>query len=131
MTDVPSTVPSCPAQPFKAPTKMTMKPLGIPVGQYKVQFIGLEPAKSSQYGDGLRWKFQVCEGPLTGAFTARQTAVAPTPGNSCGKMLSGVAGKTIVMDESVDLDLFIGQVYRVLVTDPDGRGSRVEAILPA
>ena len=130
MADVPSTVPGRPTQAVKPPTTMTMKPLGIPVGQYKAQFVGLEPAKSSQYGDGMRWKFQVCEGPLAGAYTSRQTAVAPTPSNSCGKMLSGVAGKQIVMDETVDLNLFIGQVYRVLVTDPDGRGSRVEAILP-
>lgn len=127
------TIPTVTGQPGgkPAPTRFTMKPGGIPPGVYKVSFSGVEVSKDQRFGPGLVWQFQVVDGTLTGSKTNRITAAQPTPKNSCGKMIAGLAGRPLQMGDDVDVEQYIGQVYTAIVTDPDGGGSRVEQLMPA
>ena len=39
---------------------------GPPAGNYRAKFLGVEQHDHEQYGPGLRWKWEVAEGPQAG-----------------------------------------------------------------
>jgi hypothetical protein len=100
---------------------------GVPAGSYLATFTGVE-ATSNEYGDGLRWQFEVINGPNKGAKTSRITSQTPTPKNACGKMLSGITGKTLTPGEDIDLDGFIGKTFLVMVVNTDSGGTRIDSL---
>jgi hypothetical protein len=100
---------------------------GVPAGSYLAKFVGVE-ATNNEYGDGLRWVFEVVNGPNKGAKTSRITSQAPTPKNACGKMLGGITGKTLTPGEDINLDSFIGKTYLVMVINTDGGGTRIDSV---
>ncbi len=100
---------------------------GVPVGGHIATFVGVEPTKND-YGDGLKWIFEVVSGPSKGAKTYRITSQAPTLKNACGRMVSGITGKPLVIDEDVKLDQYFGKSYLVMVTTTEGGGTRVDSV---
>ncbi len=102
---------------------------GVPAGSYLAKFIGMEPT-NNEFGDGLRWQFEVANGPLKGAKTSRITSQSPTPKNACGKMLSGITGKTLTPGEDVNLDAHIGKTFLVVVINTESGGTRIDSVSP-
>jgi hypothetical protein len=106
---------------------------GLPAGNYTGTFAGVEmtpadPAKG--YGPGIRFKFTVDAGPLSGQSTSRVTGTTPSPKNACGKMLTGLIGRALTEGEQVDPDQFVGKRYMIVVAAGQGGGTRVEAVVP-
>ena len=60
---------------------------GVPAGSYLANVTGVEPV-NNEYGDGLRWQFQVVNGQHKGSKTSRTTQTKPSPKNGCGKVLA-------------------------------------------
>jgi hypothetical protein len=110
-------------------TVLTVSAGGVPPGSYLAVFTGGEPT-SNEYGDGLRWQFEVLTGPFKGGKTSRTTTRIPTTKNSCGKMLSGLAGKPLAPGEDHDIESFIGKKYLIVVTTTDSGGTRVDSVSP-
>jgi hypothetical protein len=112
---------------------MTMSAGGVPVGEYTATFSGIDPQPANVekgYGAGIRWKFTIDQGPQQGQTASRITSPAPTMRNSCGKMLSGLLGRTLADRESADPAAYIGKRYRVLIGAGQGGGTRIEFITP-
>lgn len=102
---------------------------GLPIGQYKTEFAGVEAAEANKdYGPGLKWKWKVTEGPCLGQTATRVTGPAPTPKNACGKMLSGLIGRSLAEGEEIDPAAHVGKKYLVIVGQGQN-GTRVEAII--
>jgi len=107
---------------------------GVAPGTYAAKFMGTEihPADPSKgYGAGIKWKFAIEGGPADGQLAGRITGSSPSTKNGCGKMLSGLLGRALQHGETIDPDQFVGKSYTVVVvTSPQGNGSRVEAVVP-
>jgi hypothetical protein len=104
---------------------------GVPAGAYAGKFLGIEPIPADPirgFGEGLRWQFEVLTGPHKGARTSRITTTKPSLKNACGKMLQGVCGKTLMLDEEVDLEAFVGHNYLVVVQATENGAARVETV---
>jgi hypothetical protein len=75
--------------------KLKVSPGGVPPGNYAAKFAGVESVTNDKYGDGLRWKFAISQGPQSGQVASRVTGLTPSPKNGCGKMLSGLVGRAL------------------------------------
>lgn len=57
--------------------KVTIKNPGLPIGLYECTFEGIEetdpPPDHPDYGEGNKWTFECCKGPLKGRQTFRTT----------------------------------------------------------
>jgi hypothetical protein len=102
---------------------------GVPAGSYLAALLGVE-ATNNEFGDGLRWQFEVLSGPWKGAKTSRITSQIPTVKNSCGKMLAGLTGKPLAPGEDHDIESFIGKKYLIVVVNTENGGTRVESVSP-
>lgn len=102
---------------------------GVPAGSYLAKFTGYEET-NNDYGDGLRWQFEVASGPIKGSKTSRITGPLPTPKNSCGRVLSGILGKPLTPGEDIDLDSLVGKTYLIVVTTTDSGSTRVDTVSP-
>jgi hypothetical protein len=100
---------------------------GVPVGSYVAPFKGVETT-TNEYGDGLRWWFEIPAGPHAGCKVGRITANRPTLKNSCGKMLAGITGKQLATDLEVDLTAYIGKMYLLIVAEGKNGGTYVDAV---
>ena len=111
--------------------KLTVKTAGVPIGSYTCKFVGTESVDHAEYGDGLKWIFQVVEGSLSGKETYRTTKPDPTPKNSCGKFLAALAGEAPSDGLDVDTDDYIGRRYMVMVgASQGGDSTRIETFVP-
>jgi hypothetical protein len=97
---------------------------------YLAKLTGVEPVTNDQYGPGLRFKYSVAKGPLAGQSVARTTGCAPSPKNSLGKLLSGMLGRALSLDEEIEVDDIIGREYMIVVGVTDSGGTRVETATP-
>jgi len=109
------------------------------VGNYVAEFVGVEkcdPIPGTDYGPGFEWTFVVAEGECKGQATHRITGREPTARNSCGRLLSGLAGAPLGRGQEVDVAQFVGKAYRIVVEpNQNGTGTRVvdykvEPVLP-
>lgn len=103
----------------------------IPPGAYQTVFNGVEQIKTDNYGDGLRWKFQIVDGEMSGAIASRVTSFSPTSKNACGRMLQSLTGKALTRGVAVDIDAYKGTRYTAVVSEGENGGTRVEAIVAA
>lgn len=111
---------------------LTVSAGGVPIGNYTGTFSGLEVQpenKEKGYPAGVRWKFTIDGGPHAGQTASRVTGSVPSPKNSCGKMLSGLIGRTLKEGEQIDSDSYIGKKYMIVVAASQN-STRVEAIVP-
>ena len=100
---------------------------GVPAGSYWATFAGVEPV-NNEFGDGLRWQFQVASGPHKGSKTSRTTQPKPSPKNGCGKVLMGLLGRSLNAGETFDVEQFVGKTYLIVVAQTENGGSRVDSV---
>src|SRR6266536_832529 len=114
--------------------KLTMTELGAPQGTYRAKFAGVqprEPMAGTDYGPGLEWRFEIVDGPHRGRVVARTTSPEPTLKNSCGRMLTGLAGGALRLGEEFDPAAYLGRLYVVTVeVNSTGSGTRVGTVVP-
>lgn len=104
---------------------------GAPPGLYRAKFLGAKADTHPEYGAGLKWEFEVVDGPSAGKVIGRTTSPAPTLKNGCGKMLQMLTGGTAALHQEFDLDQYVGRVFQVMVeTNSTGTGTRVGSVMP-
>jgi hypothetical protein len=64
---------------------------------------------------GVEWRFTILTGAFAGRTIGRITGEKPTAKNSCGAMLTGIAGRALTTGEGFDPATAIGQVFQVVV----------------
>jgi hypothetical protein len=97
---------------------------------YAARLLGIEPVTNEQYGAGLRFTFQILKGPYAGQKAARTTGCSPSLKNSVGRLLSGMLGRTLNLDEEIEADDLIGRDYMIVVGATETGGTRVETATP-
>jgi hypothetical protein len=100
---------------------------GVPAGSYHAKFLGVEVV-NNEYGDGLRWNFQITVGDYAGRNVSRTTAKNPTTRNTCGTLLSGIAGKPLTIDAEFEVAAYVGKTYLVVVNEGQTGSTRVDAV---
>lgn len=98
---------------------------GIPPGSYKARFTGATKA-SSDYGDALKFAWEVVDGPLAGSTASRMVSGKPTPGNNAGKLIAALTGGAATAGQKVRLSDCIGRIFVIDVRATASGGSRVE-----
>jgi hypothetical protein len=109
--------------------KLTLSSGSTPPGSYHAKFLGIEPAEANEYGAGIRWLFEIISGALAGTKIGRTTGDKPTVRNACGKMLTGISGKTAV-GETVDLAQYVGKTYLIIVIQRPEGGTSLDSVCP-
>lgn len=109
--------------------KLTLSSGSTPPGSYLAKFLGTEQAEANEYGAGIRWSFEIVNGPLAGTKIGRTTGDKPTVRNACGKMLTGISGRATV-GETVDLAQYIGKVYLIVVIQRPEGGTSLDSVCP-
>ena len=107
--------------------KLTLSSGGVPAGSYLAKFVGVEASEPNQYGEGLRWRFEVANGPHAGTKITRTTGVTPTLKNKCGQFLIGVTGKS-ALGEEIDLSAYAGRTYLIVVVQRPEGGSSLDSV---
>jgi hypothetical protein len=97
---------------------------------YLAKFLGVEASPSNEYGEGRRWPFEVVSGPQKGSKTSRVTGQSPSLKNGCGKIVTGLTGKPLTPGDDIDVDLFIGKIYLIVVANTEGGGTRIDSVSP-
>ena len=106
----------------------TIKSIDCPAGAHKALFTGVEEMTHPEYGAGLRFDFEVSEGPHKGKRTCRITGADPTPRNAAGRMLADLAGVAPANGVSVNLDDHVGREFTIVVRENDSGRTRVESV---
>lgn len=103
----------------------------VPTGAFRVKFIGVEDFNHDEFGDGLRFQFEVIGGDHAGEETSRVTGIRPTPKNALGKMLAGLTGGGLEVGQDVDLEACVGKEFLANVAETKSGSTRVESVIPA
>ncbi|NLX95982.1 MAG: hypothetical protein GXY83_07385 [Rhodopirellula sp.] len=104
---------------------------GPPAGFYRAKFVDVEPTTHDEFGDGLKFVWEVVAGDHKGEQATRITSAKPTPKNAAGRMLSGLTGKTLAPKAKIDLAPCVGRIYLVQVSETSSGSTRVETVMPA
>jgi hypothetical protein len=105
--------------------------VGVPAGFYKAVFKTVEKTVHEEYGDGLKFIFEVVDGDQRGGLATRITNPKPSPKNAAGRMIAGVSGKSLSPGETIDLAPFIGKTYLLQVESvANGNGTRIGSVIP-
>jgi hypothetical protein len=107
--------------------KLLVSQGGAPPGSYLARFESVE-AVTNDFGDGLKWWFEIVGGPHAGCKTSGITARKPTLKNSCGKLVSGILGTPLSNDMEIDLAAYFGQQFLVVVAQGKTGGTYVSAV---
>ena len=117
---------------------MGSKASGVPAGPYLAEFVGYEPLET-QKGPAWKWSWKITAGPLAGQHATCLTdradsqgrPMVPRPSNKFGKLLNGLAGKTIGEAERFNPKTCVGKPYTIIVeAGPNGGGTRVVTVAP-
>src|SRR6478752_6050776 len=120
--------------------KMKMAAFGAPKGFYVAKFLGLKPFTESKIGrdgkpmePGMEWRFEIGEDPdhdgaYVGVSVGRITSQEPTAGNACGTLLGGLVDRDIKLNEEVDTDPYVGQLYRVSVQGQKDKPDKTQVV---
>jgi hypothetical protein len=104
---------------------------GVPAGHYRAKFVDVEQTTHDEYGDGLKFVWEVVDGDQRGGLATRITSPNPTPKNAAGRMIAGITGTSLTPGCRVDLEPHVGRIYLLQVsTVANGNGTRVEAVIP-
>ena len=104
---------------------------GPPAGIYRAKFQDVEPTEHDEFGDGLKFVFEVVQGDHAGEAATRITSPKPTPKNAAGRMIAGITGKSIAAGEKLDLAPFVGKSYLLQVAETKNGATRIETVMPA
>jgi hypothetical protein len=102
----------------------------VPVGNYAAKLTAVDKINHAEYGPGLKFSFEVLKGPQAGQKVSRTTGLSPTPRNAAGKLLSSMLGRTLTLDEQVNVADLIGREFFVIVGAGQGESTRVETAVP-
>ena len=105
----------------------TIKSKDCPAGIHRARFNGAEATTHAEYGDGLKFEFEITEGEHKGMRACRYTSADPTPRNAAGRMMADLLGQKPENGLSVDLDDCVGQEYMIVVREGEGGRTRVES----
>ena len=103
---------------------------GPPAGNYKAAFVGVEKVTHEEYGAGLRWKWEVADGPQKGVIASRTTSPSPTTGNAAGKLISAMTGQTLAAGQKASVADLVGKQFLISVQATKSGGTRVETAMP-
>jgi hypothetical protein len=106
----------------------------VPAGTHRGRFLGVVENNHPEYGPGLKWRFEITEGPCAGKETSRSTGKFPGRSNACGRIVAGLAGGSIDLGRpgtQINPDQWIGKEYVLLVEQGAGKGTRVGSVMPA
>ena len=104
---------------------------GPPAGNYKAEFVGVEQTTHEEYGDGLRWRWKVVDGPQAGVIASRTTSPKPTTGNAAGTLIAAMTGQTLAGGQKASVRDCIGKHFLIQVAaTKSGSGTRVETAIP-
>jgi len=104
---------------------------GPPAGIYRAKFKDVESTEHKEFGDGLKWVFEVETGDHAGELATRITSPKPTPKNAAGRMIRQVSGQSLAAGQTLDLVPFVGKSYLVQVAETQSGATRVETVMPA
>jgi hypothetical protein len=104
--------------------------MGVPAGSYFATFKGREKCTTSK-GETVKWIWTIVsdcpqKGMDTSCFIDK---MPPKPTNKLGRVLTGLAGHTLVEGEQFNPNSVIGNTFLIVVTTgKDGKGTRVESV---
>lgn len=97
--------------------------INLDVGRYTARFLGTEsrpPIEGGQFGNSgeprMAFIWEVTEGPKSGERIIQETGTMPSPKSECARMLLGLAGRELRVNEKIDTDSFLNRVYSVKVS---------------
>jgi len=87
----------------------------VPEGVYVAKVVNLEPQHHSQYGDGIKWSFEIMHDAENEGVQV--TAISSLKVSPKSKLYSWVRafGITLVPGEDFDLESLLGKVVRIKV----------------
>lgn len=103
---------------------------GVPEGTYAAKFLTME-AVTNTFGDGVRWSWEIVGGPHAGQKASCTTATSPSAKNSCGRIVSGLLGKSLAAGDEHDLSTLVGQTFLIVVRKGNTGGTYVESVTKA
>lgn len=105
---------------------------GPPAGSYRCTFLGVKHTTHEEYGEGLRFEFQVLDGPHAGSIAARTTNAKPTPNNAAGRLLSQITGANLSGGQKASVRDAVGKAFLVIVEPTkSGTGTRIGSVIAA
>ena len=105
---------------------------GPPRGLYRGKFLAVEATEHSEYGEGLKFVFEVAGGEHAGEIATRITSPSPTTKNACGRMIAGISGEPLAVGAKVDLSPHVGEEFLLQIDDTQsGNGTRITSVMPA
>ena len=107
----------------------TVKKSGARPGSHNAVFLGaydLPPKKDGpDYGPAILLKWRADDGEEPTAIVSAQ----PTLKNACGKILTGMLGRQLRPDETVEWEQFEGQRFIcIVVTNANGTATKVSEV---
>ncbi len=102
---------------------------GPPVGVYKAKFVEVEETTHDEFGDGLKFVFEITSGDHAGEQATRITGPKPTPKNACGRMLAGISGETLKPGIKIDLAPHVGEIYMLQVEETKNDSTRIGTVI--
>jgi len=120
----------------------TKSKFDVAEGQYLAKFLGVDllqdkPGQGPRLGKdgkpmapGMAWRFEIADdGENRGKIADRVTGQVPGPKNICGRFLAAVSGTILKDGMTVDLNQFVGKLYRITVVPKDsGNGTCVSDV---
>ena len=102
----------------------------IPAGAYQTTFSGVELIET-QKGDAVKFSFLITNGEYKDKYATSlcdpPSVHAPTPLNKLGRILSGLAGKTLEPGMVFNPKSVIGKAYTVVVA-PGPKGGKPSVV---
>lgn len=110
--------------------QMKESKFGAPEGVYLGKFLGVQLMKDDgvprlgrdgrPMEPGMEWQWEITDDPdgrgaSVGQIVGRITSQAPTTKNACGQLLRGVLGRAVGAGEQVELDDYVGHLYRITI----------------
>jgi hypothetical protein len=103
---------------------------GVPEGTYLAKFVAMEPTTNS-YGEGVKWRWEIVGGAQAGQYASCTTSPNPSARNSCGRIVSGMLGKSLNTGDEHDLAGLVGKTFLIVVRKGVTGGTYVESVTQA
>jgi hypothetical protein len=95
-------------------------PQPVPDGMHYATFKSVEAVPEREFDGkkvpGVRWQFEIANGPNKGRTASRITGVSPTDKSMCGKIIAGLLSRTPRPGEACDIGQCVGKTYAIVVT---------------
>lgn len=104
---------------------------GVPAGTYPAEFVGIESYqdRGQQYAEGVLLRFRVASGDYEGDDAIRIVSQRCTPRSNLYGFAQALAGRELMVGESVDFTEFRGVRGLIVVEQTEGGATRVATFL--